>query len=95
MSLSITRVAAIATGSLLLAGTAPVDSATAQPRASAAPSMSFATLEQKAIGMGIRPTELKIGRRVAEIEGRDGQGREVEVKLDPRSGQVLSRKFDD
>lgn len=92
---TIARVAAIATGSLLLAGTVAIATATPRSQGAGPRPMSFAALEQKAIAMGIRPTELKIGYRTAEIDGRDRDGREVEIKLDPRSGEVLRRKFDD
>lgn len=30
-----------------------------------------------------------------EVEGRDGNGREIEVRIDPRTGQVLRVERDD
>lgn len=95
MHKSITRVAAIAIGSMLLAGSGTV-SAAHKGRSQARPpaTMTFAALEQRAIAMGIRPTELKIKYRTAEIEGRDANGRKVEIKLDPGTGAVLEREFD-
>lgn len=98
MRTSIARIAAIATGSLILAGTAGIGAAPARPGAAPArpqAAITFAALERRALAMGIRPTELKIKRMTAEIEGRDAQGRKVEVTIDPRSGQVLNREFDD
>ena len=44
---------------------------------------------------GIRVQELEVRDRVIEAEGRDASNREVEVIVDRRSGEILSRRFDD
>jgi hypothetical protein len=56
--------------------------------------MTFSALEQQAIGLGVRPVELKIGRRTAAIKGRDRHRRQVELMLDPSNGAVLAREFE-
>jgi hypothetical protein len=97
MRKSIIRVAIVAAGTLLVAGHA-IGAAPARSDAAPAasqPSMTFAALEDRAIALGIRPTELKIKGRTAEIEGYDASGRKVEVTIDPRSGAVLNRELDD
>lgn len=90
--------AAFALAGPSLIGAAPMRSYKGQAYngpARAPKSMSFAALERRATDMGIQPTELKVKYRVAEIEGWDSQGRKVEVKLDPATGQVFRHGFDD
>ncbi|MBC9033725.1 PepSY domain-containing protein [Sphingomonas sp. JC676] len=92
------RVAAITVAPLLIAapgatGAAAHPNRTAQ-LAQPAP-ITFAGLERRAIARGLRPTELKIKAHTAKIEGRDSQGREVEIRLDLRTGEVLHRELDD
>lgn len=92
------RVPVIATAAVLLAGVTAIGAASAHPDAGSTdgrPAMSFATLEQHALKLGIRPSELKIEYGLAEIEGRDADGRKVEIKLDARTGATLRREFDD
>lgn len=94
----LTHVPVIATAAILLAGATTIGAASAQSHAGPTDqqsSMSFAALEQHAHKLGIRPSELKIEYGLAEIEGRDADGRKVEVKLDARTGATLRREFDD
>lgn len=97
MRKSIVSAVTVAAATLLLAGhaigAAPGRSGAAP--AASPPSMTFAALEDRAIALGIRPTELKIKGGTAEIEGRDADGRQVEVTIDPRTGAVLNREIDD
>jgi hypothetical protein len=58
-------------------------------------SLTLTEIEQILQREGIRVTELEVKDRVVEAEGYDAQNREVEVLVDRRSGEVLSRKFDD
>jgi hypothetical protein len=44
---------------------------------------------------GIRVYELEVRDRVVEAEGRDTSNRKVEVLVDRRTGEILSRRFDD
>ena len=44
---------------------------------------------------GIRVTELEVRDRLVEVEGRDASNREVELVVDRRTGEILSRRFDD
>lgn len=97
MRKSIVRAAIVTAATLLVAGHA-IGAVPARPDAAPAasqPSMTFAALEDRAIALGIRPTELKIKGRTAEIEGYDASGRKVEVTIDPRSGAVLNCELDD
>ena len=43
---------------------------------------------------GIPIREIELRDAVAEVEGRDAQGRKVELLLDRRSGEILSPKPD-
>jgi len=44
---------------------------------------------------GIRVQELEVRDHVVEVEGHDATNRKVEVTVDRRSGEILSRRFDD
>jgi uncharacterized membrane protein YkoI len=57
--------------------------------------LSLAEIERRATATGIRVTEIEVKDRLVEVEGRDAQNREVELKMDRRSGEILSRKIED
>lgn len=91
-------VPAVAASAVVLVATATIGTSSFSPvtaQARQQSSMTFAALERRATALGIRPTELKIKDRLAEIEGWDRDGRKVEVKIDTQSGEVLHREFDD
>lgn len=72
---------------------------TAQPAApAAAPAqntlLSSAEIEQKVTAAGLRIEDIELYDRVAEVEGRDASGQEVEWLIDRRNGEVLSRAKD-
>jgi hypothetical protein len=59
------------------------------------PSLTLTEIEQILQKEGIRVTEIEVKYSVVEAEGRDAQNREVDVIVDRRSGEVLSRQLDD
>ncbi|MBB6093590.1 hypothetical protein HNQ60_002471 [Povalibacter uvarum] len=56
--------------------------------------LSLGDLEQRMTAQGITIKEIELKQLVAEIEGKDAQGRKVELVVDRRSGEVLARKPD-
>jgi hypothetical protein len=38
--------------------------------------------------------EMEVHDKVLEVEGYDAQGREIDLIVDRRSGEILSRKLD-
>ena len=59
-----------------------------------APVLSLGELESRLTAQGITIREIELRSLVAEIEGRDAQGRKVELLVDRRSGEILSQKPD-
>jgi hypothetical protein len=74
---------------------APVESTPASGNASAAAVMSLTDIEQLLKSKGIRVTEMEVRDRVVAVEGLDGNNREIDLIVDRRSGEILSREFDD
>jgi hypothetical protein len=72
--------------------TAPVTPAPVA--ANAQPTLSLTEIEQLLKDQGVRVTELEVKDRVVEAEGYDAENREVELLVDRRTGEILSRKFD-
>src|SRR5688572_16296126 len=70
------------------AQTAPAASATA------ADVLGLGEIESRLTAQGITIREIEVRERVLEVEGRDAQGRKVELLLDRRSGEILSSKPD-
>lgn len=58
------------------------------------PTLGLAELEQRISSQGLRVKEMKIKDLLLEVEAYDEQNREVELLIDRRSGEVLSREFD-
>lgn len=54
--------------------------------------LSLADIESRMLAQGITIKEVEIEGNVVEVEGHDASGRKVELMLDRRSGEVLSRK---
>lgn len=57
--------------------------------------LSAGEIESRLTAQGIRVKEIKIRDLLAKVEGYDAQGREIEVVIDRRSGEMLSHEFDD
>lgn len=73
------------------ADTAPVWNAKVEVPAGA---LSVGDIESRLSAQGIKVKEIEIRDLIAEVEGYDPQGREVELVIDRRSGETLARKFD-
>ena len=69
------------------------------PAASSSPAadkfLSLTEIERRVTATGIRVTEIEVKDRIVEVEGRDSSNREVDLVVDRRSGEILSRKLDD
>lgn len=57
--------------------------------------LSVGEIESRLTAQGIKVKEIEVHDLLAEVEGYDAQGREVEMVIDRRSGEVLSHKYDD
>jgi hypothetical protein len=78
---------------ILLAGALSILAFQAAAQAPAA-TLSLGEIESKLTAQGITIREVELRSLVAEIEGRDAQGRKVELLVDRRSGEILSQKPD-
>lgn len=56
--------------------------------------MSFQSVETRARQLGVNPTEIELKNRHAKVEGRDRQGRKVELTLNRQTGAVIKREID-
>jgi hypothetical protein len=77
------------------ASPAPAASTPAPSSAAGKASMGLSEIESLLQRQGIRVHELEVRDSVVEAEGRDANNRKVEVIVDRRSGEILSRRFDD
>lgn len=57
--------------------------------------LSVGDIESRLTAQGIKVKEIEVRDLLAEVEGYDAQGREVELVIDRRSGELLSHKYDD
>lgn len=57
--------------------------------------LSIGEIESRLTAQGIKVKEIEVRDLLAEVEGYDAQGREVELVIDRRSGETLSHKYDD
>lgn len=57
--------------------------------------LSIGEIESRLTAQGIKVKEIDVRDLLAEVEGYDAQGREVELVIDRRSGETLSHKYDD
>ncbi len=76
---------------MLVLGAANVSLAQTAP---ASRVLSLADLESRMVADSITIREIELRDLVAEVEGRDASGRKVELLVDRRSGEILSRKLD-
>ena len=74
------------------ADTAPAWNAKVEVPAGA---LSVGDIESRLSARGIKVKEIEIRDLIAEVEGYDPQGREVELVLDRRNGETLARNYDD
>jgi|SRR5687768_3301944 hypothetical protein len=57
--------------------------------------LSLSEIESRLTAQGIRVEEMEVKDKVIEVEGRSTQDGKVELIVDRRSGEILSRKKDD
>jgi peptide deformylase len=74
------------------AETAPVWNAKVEVPAGA---LSVSDIEGRLSTQGLKVKEVEIRDLIAEVEAYDAQGREVELVIDRRSGEMLTHKYDD
>ncbi|MET0535529.1 MAG: PepSY domain-containing protein [Steroidobacter sp.] len=56
--------------------------------------LSVGDIESRLTAQGIKVKEVEIRDLIAEVEGYDAQGREVELVIDRRTGDTLAHKYD-
>lgn len=92
------RIAALACAVSLagLAAQAQTPTTPEAQRDQAAPAgvLSLGEIETRVTAQGITISEIEVRDRVVEVEGRDANGKKVELILDRRSGEILSQKED-
>jgi hypothetical protein len=57
--------------------------------------LSVGEIESRLTAQGIKVKEIEVRDLLAEVEGYDAQGREIEMVIDRRNGETLSHKYDD
>jgi len=67
----------------------------AQTPAQTSTLLGLGEIESRMTAQGITIKEIELRDRVAEVEGHDANGRKIELLLDRRTGEILSRKHDD
>lgn len=66
----------------------------AQETAKPAGVLSLCDIESRLAAKGIQIRELELRDNTVEVDGRDAQGRKVELLMDRRSGEILEQKLD-
>lgn len=56
--------------------------------------LSVGEIESRLTAQGIKVKEIEVRDLLAEVEGYDAQGREIELVIDRRSGETLSHEYD-
>lgn len=93
MNISRLTAAHAAIASILIAGAGVAVAQAANPT-TPANVLSIADIESRMVAQGITIKEIELKDLVAEVEGRDATGQKVELLVDRRSGDILSRKVD-
>lgn len=57
--------------------------------------LSVSEIESRLSAQGIKVKEIEVHDLLAEVEGYDAQGREVEMVIDRRTGETLAHEYDD
>jgi len=78
-------------------GLAQAQSQTPPASSAAAPGelLSLGEIEARLAAQGVKIKDIEVRDKVLEIEGYDEQGREIELVVDRRTAEILSRRFDD
>lgn len=69
--------------------------ASAQASASTAPSLLLGAIEERLAAEGFRVIEIERYANSVEVKGYERSGQCVEMRLNPRTGEVLRRERDD
>jgi len=56
--------------------------------------LSVGEIEARLTAQGIKVKEIEVRDLLAEVEGYDAQGREVELTIDRRNGETLAHEYD-
>ena len=56
--------------------------------------LSLTDIESRLKAQGLRTTEMEVRDRVLKVEARDANNREIDLLVDRRSGEILSRKVE-
>lgn len=91
LAVTASGIVAVAGASAVAAQTSPVP--TASPTGT--PMLSLTEIEAQLAAEGVKISDIELRDLVVEIEGHDAEGREIELVVDRRNGQTLSRRFDD
>ncbi|MEX2050576.1 MAG: PepSY domain-containing protein [Steroidobacteraceae bacterium] len=91
--LAITASGVVAGAGVLAVAAQPSPVATGSPTGT--PMVSLTEIETRLAAEGVKIREMELREFVVEIEGHDAEGREIELVVDRRSGETLSRRFDD
>lgn len=57
--------------------------------------LSAGEIESRLTAQGIKVKEIEMKDLIAEVDGYDAQGREIDLIIDRRNGETLSHRFDD
>jgi hypothetical protein len=57
--------------------------------------LSLTEIESRLGKQGIRVKEMEVHDKVLEVEGYSAEGRKLELIVDRRNGEILSRRHDD
>jgi len=56
--------------------------------------LSVSDIESRLTAQGIKVREVEMRDLIAEVEGYDAQGREVDLVIDRRTGETLAHEYD-
>lgn len=57
--------------------------------------LSAGEIESRLTAQGIKVKEIEMKDLIAEVDGYDAQGREIDLIIDRRNGETLSHRLDD
>ena len=77
---------------ILLSVSAHAPAQAAQASATAATLVSLDEIERRAIAEGLQVRDIELRDLLVEVKGRDANAQKVELVIDRRTGEVLSRE---
>lgn len=72
----------------------PLALAQTTPASPPANSLTLAEIETRLASEGLTIHELEVRDRLVEVEAYDANGREIDLVIDRRTGEIVSRKLD-